>query len=223
MGFEVRSAIAFAGPPIRPNVHKAEAGDGAGAILGLEYGPAATIWRMNVGWRRRKKDAKLGFVLDTERGYWQRNDLDPDDKDDPLSGRTERVIPYVEDRRNVLLVTPSDDLSPEEMASLAAALKNAIQVEFQLEDAELAADRESSLAVGMELVRIDAVGDHRQLALRVPECHVPFTARLGRTDDTPGQPTGEPGAGRSGPPRMPVGGAVQRPIMNSPHQPGAPD
>jgi len=35
---------------------------------------------------------KLGFVLDTERGYWQRNDLDPDDKDDPLSGRTERVI-----------------------------------------------------------------------------------------------------------------------------------
>ena len=140
MGFEVRSAIAFAGPPVRPNVHKAEAGDGAGAILGLEYGPAATIWRMNVGWRRRKKDAKLGFVLDTERGYWQRNDLDPDDKDDPLSGRTERVIPYVEDRRNVLLVTPSDELSPEEMASLAAALKNAIQVEFQLEDAELAAE-----------------------------------------------------------------------------------
>ena len=139
-GFEVRSAVAFAGPPIRPNVHRAEAADAAGAILGLEYGPAATIWRINVGWRRRKPTAPLGFVLDTERGYWQRNDLDPDDKDDPLSGRTERVIPYVEDRRNVLLLAPSDELSAEEMASLAAALKNAIQVEFQLEDAELAAE-----------------------------------------------------------------------------------
>jgi hypothetical protein len=140
LGFEVRSAVAFAGPLVRPNVHRAEVADGAGPILGLEYGPAATIWRINVGWRRRKKDAQLGFVLDTERGYWQRNDLDPDDQDDPLSGRAERVIPYVEDRRNVLLVTPSEGLAPEEMASLAAALKNAIQVEYQLEDAELAAE-----------------------------------------------------------------------------------
>ena len=140
LGFEVRSAVAFAGPPVRPNVHRAEAGDAAGTILALEYGPAATIWRINLGWRRRKPGTPPGFVLDTERGYWKRNELDPDDTDDPLSGRVERVIPYVEDRRNVMLVTPSDELSTEEMASLAAALKNAIQVEFQLEDAELAAE-----------------------------------------------------------------------------------
>jgi superfamily II DNA/RNA helicase len=140
LGFEVRSAVAFAGPAIRPNVHRAEAEDSSGKILGLEYGPAATIWRINVGWRRRKANAPLGFILDTERGYWQKNDLDPDDKDDPLSNRVERVIPYVEDRRNVLLLTPADELPAEEMASLAAALKNAIQVEFQLEDSELAAE-----------------------------------------------------------------------------------
>ena len=132
--------VAFAGPSASPNVHRAEATDAGGDILGLEYGPAATIWRINVGWRRRKPTAPLGFVLDTERGFWQKNDLDPDDKDDPMSGRTERVVPYVEDRRNVLLVTPATELSTEEMASLAAALKNAIQVEFQLEDAELAAE-----------------------------------------------------------------------------------
>lgn len=140
MGFEVRSAVAFAGPPASPNVHRAEATDAGGDILGLEYGPAATMWRINVGWRRRKPTAPLGFVLDTERGFWQKNDLDPDDKDDPMSGKTERVVPYVEDRRNVLLVTPAAELSTEEMASLAAALKNAIQVEFQLEDAELASE-----------------------------------------------------------------------------------
>jgi ATP-dependent helicase YprA (DUF1998 family) len=139
-GFEVRSAVAFAGPTIRPNVHRAEVSDAEGSVLALEYGPAATIWRINVGWRRRRPTAPLGFVLDTERGYWQRNELDPDDKEDPLSGRVERVIPYVEDRRNVLLVTPSAELSAGEMASLAAALKSSIQVEFQLEDAELAAE-----------------------------------------------------------------------------------
>ena len=140
LGFEVRSAVAFAGSSTTPNVHRAEAYDAAGDLLTLEYGPAATIWRVNVGWRRRKPTAPLGFVLDTERGYWQRNDLDPDDKDDPMSGRTERVVPYVEDRRNILLVAPAAPLSTEEMASLAAALKNAIQVEFQLEDAELASE-----------------------------------------------------------------------------------
>ena len=82
---------------------------------------------------------QLGFVLDTERGYWQRNDLDPDDKDDPMSGtdRARRALrrgpPQRPARRR-----PARTLSTEEMASLAAALKNAIQVEFQLEDAELA-------------------------------------------------------------------------------------
>ncbi len=139
-GFDVRSSVAFAGPAGSPNVHRAEVSDPAGDLLRLEYGPAATIWRINVGWRRRRKDAPLGFVLDTERGFWQRNELDPDDRDDPMSGRTERVIPYVEDRRNVLLVTPSVPLDAGGMASLAAALKNAIQIEFQLEDAELAVE-----------------------------------------------------------------------------------
>jgi hypothetical protein len=139
-GFEVVSAVAFAGPPVRPNVHTADVSDDAGPILRLEYGQAATIWRVNVGWRRRKRIDQLGFVLDTERGYWQKNDLDPDDRDDPLSASVERVIPYVEDRRNILLITPSLPLAREEIASLASALKNAIQVEFQLEDSELASE-----------------------------------------------------------------------------------
>ncbi len=146
LGFEVRSAVAFAGSAAHPNVHRAAVADASGPLLTLEYGPAATMWRVNVGWRRRRPDAPLGFVLDTERGFWQRNELDPDDKDDPMSARTERVVPYVEDRRNVLLVTPAFGLSADDqeaakdLASLAAALKNAIQVEFQLEDSELASE-----------------------------------------------------------------------------------
>jgi very-short-patch-repair endonuclease len=52
----------------------------------------------------------------------------------------QRVIPYVEDHRNCLLVEPHEPLTVEVMASLQAALKGAIQVEFQLEDVELAAE-----------------------------------------------------------------------------------
>ena len=57
-----------------------------------------------------------------------------------MSQSRERVIPYVEDTRNVLLLTPSDRPEPEVMATLGAALKSAIQAEYQLEDSELAVE-----------------------------------------------------------------------------------
>jgi very-short-patch-repair endonuclease len=50
------------------------------------------------------------------------------------------VIPFVEDRRNCLLFEPGQKISASAMASLQAALKRAIQVQFQLEDNELAAE-----------------------------------------------------------------------------------
>jgi len=51
-----------------------------------------------------------------------------------------RVIPYVEDRKNCLLIEPAEKLTPEVAASLQSALKNAIQVKYQLEEFELAAE-----------------------------------------------------------------------------------
>ena len=65
-------------------------------------------------------------MLDTERGYWARNDQAADDPEDPMSGSARRVIPFVEDRRNCLLLEPDDQLTPEQMASLQAALKRGI-------------------------------------------------------------------------------------------------
>lgn len=62
------------------------------------------IWRINKGWRRRKNPEVRGFVLDVERGYWQKNDLEESDIEDAVSERTQRVIPFVEDRRNCLLL-----------------------------------------------------------------------------------------------------------------------
>jgi len=122
--------------------------DGA-ELLRLTYGDAATLWRINLGWRRRRDAAIYGFVLDTERGYWARNQQAlEEDPEDPMSPKTERVAPFVEDRRNCLLIEPDDrlfsglraDLAEKMMASLQPALKSAIQVLYQLEDNELAAE-----------------------------------------------------------------------------------
>jgi len=146
LGYELISGFRFAQYQDRPSRRVAEARLGADHLATLTYGQAATLWRVNLGWRKRQSPLP-GFVLDTERGYWQSNDLlaEEDDLEDPLSQMRERVVPYVEDRRNCLLLEPvlaSDDpaLNLKTMASLQAALKNAIQVAYQLEDNELAVE-----------------------------------------------------------------------------------
>lgn len=139
-GFEVRTAVQFARYDNREAKRTGEVKAGEVVVAKLDYGQAATIWRVNLGWARRKNKEQLGFVLDTERGYWARNDQEATDPEDPLSGALRRVIPFVEDRRNCLLVEPAVALAPEQMASLQAALKRGIQAVFQLEEQELAAE-----------------------------------------------------------------------------------
>lgn len=141
LGYEIRTGIRFAetGASTRTTARLMVGGEPAAA---LTYGRAATIWRINLGWRQRSNRTQYGFVLDIERGYWQKGEqegkeLDPDD---PMSHRVQRVIPFVEDRRNCLLVEPTDTLEPDQLLSLEAALKNAIQVAFQLEESELATE-----------------------------------------------------------------------------------
>ena len=50
------------------------------------------------------------------------------------------MVPFVEDRRNCLIIEPAARLDPAIMASLQAALKKAIQAVYQLEDNEIAAE-----------------------------------------------------------------------------------
>lgn len=140
IGYEIRTAVRFADHGQRASSRSGRVIVDGEAVLDLTYGSAATLWRINLGWKRRANRDQHGFVLDIERGYWARNNQDAEDEDDQLSQRTRRVIPYVEDRRNCLLVKPVEALDQPIMASLQAALKNAIQVEYQLEDTELAAE-----------------------------------------------------------------------------------
>jgi len=69
--------------------------------------------------------------------------LDPDDVNDEIDGNgktLQRIIPYVEDRRNVLIVFPKAPLDRVGMVTLQYALKRGIEGVFQLEESELMAE-----------------------------------------------------------------------------------
>ena len=119
----------------------------------LTYGDTALIRRMNVGLRRRKNKNELGYLLDTVEGRWVRGaDQDaagagdgdpatPPDSDVPSANtRVQRVVPYVEDHRNALLIRLSDDTTVEQRMAVMYALKRGIEAVFELEDSELAAE-----------------------------------------------------------------------------------
>ncbi len=137
MGFEMQVGVRFERRRARLSRTLAEL-DG---LARLSFGQAARIWRVNLGWKRRSNPDRLGFNLDLERGYWERDERDDTrDLGDAMSARIKRVIPFVDDHRNCLLIHPCEPLEPAMMLSLQAALKNAMQLEFQLEDSELAAE-----------------------------------------------------------------------------------
>lgn len=141
-GYEIKTVVRFAERDGRRSCMKAQALNGDNVIATLTYGDTATLWRINLGWRRRRVASQTGFVLDLERGYWESNRMtdDDSDSDDRMSQRALRVIPYVADSKNCLLFEPKISVDEVQMASLQAALKTAIQIRYQLEDNELAVE-----------------------------------------------------------------------------------
>lgn len=141
LGFEIKTAMRFSEKDGHVLSRTAVITLGNETLAKLSYGQTARLWRINYGWTRRKVKEDLGFVIDIERGYWERNEQSAeDDPEDPMSPRKTKVIPFVEDDRNCLLYEPGTRLDSATMASLQAVLKNAIQIIFQLEDSELAAE-----------------------------------------------------------------------------------
>lgn len=114
--------------------------DGVTAMR-LSYGDSTTLYRINLGWASQRGDQRLGFLLDLEKGYWSSSGTDDDDRDDAAAtGRVSRVVPYVTDTKNALVLGFEIEYPRAEMAALQAALKEAIQRQFQLEARELAGE-----------------------------------------------------------------------------------
>ena len=131
----------------RPTVRTGDVVDERGVQLAhLTVAHAATLWRINLGWRHRENKNRYGFALDLQNGTWATDKaLQEDNGDDPgdsVDGfkRHKLVVPFVEDTRNALLWKPTVPMDEGQFLSLRDALKNAIQVEYQLEDSELGAE-----------------------------------------------------------------------------------
>lgn len=141
-GYEVVTTLRFAeqnGQRRFTRVAVAEAGE---KLLAASYGPAATVWRVNLGWRRRKNKTIFGFNIDVASGEWSRDEQAPEESmdDAPTAKSVQRVIPFVEDRRNVLVLHPVVTLDADQITTLTYALKRGIEGVFQLEESELAAE-----------------------------------------------------------------------------------
>ena len=142
-GYEMVTTLRYSEENGKRRAEGASLEEGGETLLDLRYGPAATLWRINLGWRRREQKTIYGFSIDTNTGEWTKDSQAPTDAEDDgvQQGKSvERITPFVEDTRNVLVLQPKADLSDKAMISLQYALKRGIEQEFQLEEAELAAE-----------------------------------------------------------------------------------
>jgi len=138
-GYDIKTVVRFS----ESNFHLQNAevvSDNNLSLATIKYGDNATLWRINFGWKKRRDKSEWGFLLDMEKGYWARNrEVEGDDEDniDVNIVRPERVIPYVEDYKNCLILDTKDSLPENAIPTLESALKNSIQAIYQLEDNEL--------------------------------------------------------------------------------------
>ena len=142
-GYEMVTTLRFSEENGKPRFVGVALQENDERLLEFRYGPTSTLWRINLGWRRREQKSIYGFSVDANTGEWTKDSQAPTDAEDDgvREGKTiERIAPFVEDTRNVLVLRPKTSLSDEAMISLQYALKRGIEQEFQLEEAELAAE-----------------------------------------------------------------------------------
>ena len=141
--FGYKLVIAYRFPEIGGKLDRKDAEVYCGDTLAmrLSYGDATDLYRINLGWSNQRGNQPPGFNLDLERGYWSRNQADDEDQDDATAqGRLQRVVPYVKDTKNALVMRFEPARPGPEMASLQSAFRQAILKHFQLEPRELSCE-----------------------------------------------------------------------------------
>jgi hypothetical protein len=113
-------------------------------LLTLSYGAATQISRINLGRRNRKSPTNIGFPIHPTKGTWGKesdlsNGADEEDDADGDQGYV-KITPYVQDRKNALLIRFHSPWEPRDLITLRHALKRGIEVAFQLDPNELAAE-----------------------------------------------------------------------------------
>ncbi|MFE2718205.1 protein kinase [Streptomyces mirabilis] len=151
-GYKLQTSYRFQDHGTRKGRLNATIADAEGGPLAeIAYGDSATVRITNTGRVRAKSDEPPGYWLDLTDGRWM-NDKDAAeasgdsselpviDADGNERRRKKRVIPYVADRRNILVVTLDEPLPDPIALSLMYALERGIEAAFELEDAELSSE-----------------------------------------------------------------------------------
>lgn len=146
-GFELETSFRFSKHGSRPGRLDAELTDAKGPLAEVTYGDTAVVRVTNLGRRRRKNPNELGYWLDTVKGNWLADkdgaDKTPQDEglEDAAGTQTKhKVIPFVEDTRNVLVIRLAQRSSEVIATTLRYALERGVEAEFQLEDSELSSE-----------------------------------------------------------------------------------
>jgi superfamily II DNA/RNA helicase len=139
--FELQTTFRWARRNGKSDARTVLARDQDGDILHLHYSAAATITRINKGLRRRRDANVFGFNLNPRTGYWQKED-DNGGGEPPGADSVppQRIVPFVEDQKNALLLRPFGEWSETTLATVQYALKRGIETTFQLEESELLAE-----------------------------------------------------------------------------------
>jgi len=140
-GFELQTTFEWAVREQNLDVRRGTASDEAGQILELNYGPGATITRLNKGLRRRANRKQLGFKIDPVSGYWAKNDDEGEEGGDPTAAARQWIVPSVKDRKNALLIRAVEPhLDEQTLTTVQHALLRGIEARFQLEEGEILAE-----------------------------------------------------------------------------------
>ncbi|WP_249160813.1 protein kinase domain-containing protein [Actinospica acidithermotolerans] len=150
-GFRLVTSYRFHHHGARLGRQDAQVADTHGTLATISYGDSATVRITNLGRARAKPGEPDGFWLDPGDGRWM-NERDAaeasgDSSEMPVvdaegneKRQKKRVIPYVEDRRNILVLTLASPLEEGAALSLMYALERGIEAAFELEDAELTSE-----------------------------------------------------------------------------------
>ncbi|MEU4626840.1 DEAD/DEAH box helicase [Actinoplanes sp. NPDC023801] len=150
IGFELRTTYRFVPRGGRPGRLVAEVlTPDMMPVATLAYGDAAEIRVTNLGRRARKNKDSHGFWLDLVKGRWlsdKEGNAEAEPADDEMEAgyedvnRKAKITPYVEDRRNIMVLRWAEPVSDEEAITLQYAVERGIEAVFQLEDAELSSE-----------------------------------------------------------------------------------
>ncbi|MGH3970050.1 MAG: helicase-related protein, partial [Mycobacterium sp.] len=138
-GHEIITTLRFVPHGVRAGQLTSTISVGGEELGTMTYGDTALIRRMNVGLRRRKDKDVRGHGLDTVEGRWC-NEADLAKNVHGEAPRYIRIIPYVEDHRNALVLHLDPSITTEQRMAAMYALKRGIEAIYQLESSELAVE-----------------------------------------------------------------------------------